>query len=101
MPSLAEGAVQAAQEVETIDRSQVASIADKLVDQPLASAEMQMEDDYNMIDGIINNGSKADIDKAKAELSEGIKSMESLAENPFVPPEMRDNAVEELAKMKS
>lgn len=51
MPSLAEGAVQAAQEVETLDRSQVASIADKLVDQPLASAEMQMEDDYNMIDG--------------------------------------------------
>lgn len=51
-----------------------------------------------MIDGIINNGSKEDIDKAKAELAEGIKSMESLAENPFVPQEMRDNAVEELAK---
>ena len=101
MPTLAESAVQAAQEVETLDRSQVASIADKLVDQPLASAEMQMEDDYNMIDGIINNGSKEDIDKAKAELAEGIKSMESLAENPFVPQEMRDNAVEELAKMKS
>ena len=62
---------------------------------------MQLEDDYNMIDGIINNGSKEDIDKAKAELAEGIKSMESLAENPFVPQEMRDNAVEELAKMKS
>lgn len=101
MPSLAEGAVQAAQKVETLDRSQVASIADKLVDQPLASAEMQMEDDYNMIDGIINNGSKEDIDKAKEELAEGIKSMESLAENPFVPQEMRDNAVGELAKMKS
>ena len=101
MPSLAECAVQATQEVETLNRSQVASIADKLVDQPLANAEMQMEDDYNMIDGIINNGSKEDIDKAKEELAEGIKSMESLAENPFVPQEMRDNAVEELAKMKS
>lgn len=101
MPTLAESAVQATQEVETLDRSQVASIADKLVDQPLANAEMQMEDDYNMIDGIINNGSKEDIDKAKEELAEGIKSMESLAENPFVPQEMRDNAVGELAKMKS
>ncbi len=39
--------------------------------------------------------------KAKAELAEGIKSMESLAENPFVPQEMRNNAVSELAKMKS
>lgn len=101
MPSLAEGAVQAAQEVETLDRSKVAELADQLGIQPLANAEMQMEDDYNMIDGIINNGSKEDIDKAKAELAEGIKSMESLAENPFVPQEMRDNAVEELAKMKS
>ena len=95
-----EGAVQAAQEVETLDRSQVASIADKLVDQPLASAEMQMEDDYNMIDGIINNGSKEDIDKARAELREGIKNMESLAENPFVPQEMRENATAELEKMR-
>lgn len=100
MPSLAEGAVQAAQEVETLDISQVASIADKLIDQPLASAEMQMEDDYNMIDGIINNGSKEDIDKARAELREGIKNMESLAENPFVPQEMRENATAELEKMR-
>ena len=100
MPSLAEGAVQAAQEVETLDRSQVASIADKLVDHPLASAEMLMEDDYNMIDGIINNGSKEDIDKARAELREGIKNMESLAENPFVPQEMRENATAELEKMR-
>ena len=100
MPSLAEGAVQAAQKVETLDRSQVASIADKLVDQPLASAEMQMEDDYNMIDGIINNGSKEDIDKARAELREGITNMESLAENPFVPREMRENATAELENMR-
>lgn len=100
IPSFAEGAVQAAQEVETLDRSQVASIADKLIDQPLASAEMQMEDDYNMIDGIINNGSKEDIDKARAELREGIKNMENLAENPFVPQEMRENATAELEKMR-
>lgn len=101
MPTLAESAVQAAQKVETLDRSKVAELADQLNIQPLANMEMQLEDDYNMIDGIINNGSKEDIDKAKEELAEGIKSMESLAENPFVPQEMRDNAVEELAKMKS
>lgn len=55
---------------------------------------------YNMIDGIINNGSKEDIDKAKAELAEGIKSMESLADNPFVSEEVRASAADELAKMK-
>lgn len=101
MPSLAEGAVKAAQEVETLDRSKVAELANQLGEKLLASAEMAMEDDYNMIDSIINNGSKEDIDKAKTELSEGIKNMESIANNPFVPQEMRDNAVSELAKMKN
>lgn len=100
MPSLAEGAVQAAQEVETLDRSQVAALADQLGIQPLAGVEMQLEDDYNMIDGLINNGSKEDIDKARAELREAIKNMESIAENPFVPQEMRDNAADELVNMK-
>ena len=53
-----------------------------------------------MIDGIINNGSKEDIDKARVELREGITNMESLAENPFVPREMRENATAELEKMR-
>lgn len=66
MPTLAESAVQAAQKVETLDRTKVAELADQLNIQPLANVEMQLEDDYNMIDGIINNGSKKDIDKAKA-----------------------------------
>ena len=101
MPTLAEGTVQAAQEVETLDRSKVAELPDQLGEQPLLNAEMQMEDDYNMLDGIINNGSKEDIDKAKAELSEGIKSMESLADNPFVSDEVRATAAEELAKLKN
>lgn len=100
MPTLAEGAVQAAQEVETLDRSQVAALADQLGIQPLAGVEMQLEDDYNMIDGLINNGSKEDIDKARAELREAIKNMESIAENPFVPQEMRNNAADELVNMK-
>ena len=100
MPTLAEGAVQAAQEVETLDRSQVAALADHLGIQTLAGVVMQLEDDYNMIDGLINNGSKEDIDKARAELREAIKNMESIAENPFVPQEMRDNAADELVNMK-
>ncbi len=101
MPDIAEGAISAAQRIVDLDKSQVAALADQLGIEPLHKVEEQVEDDYNMIDGIINNGTKEDIDKAKAELAEGIKSMESLAENPFVPQEMRDNAVSELAKMKS
>ena len=100
VPDLAEQTLFSALETEELDRSQVAALADKFKAQPTASVEELLEDDYNMIDGIINNGSKEDIDKAEAELSEGIKSMESLAENPFVPQEMRDNAASELEKMK-
>ena len=97
---LSEQTITAAHKVETLDKSQVAALADQLGIQPLANAEMQMEDDYNMIDGIINNGSKADKENAKAELTEGVRNMESLADNPFVSDEVRASAAEELVKMK-
>ena len=101
MPDIAEGAISAAQRIVDLDKSQVAALADQLGIEPLYKVEEQVEDDYNMIDGIINNGSKEDIDKAKENLREGIGSMESLVDNPFVSEEVRSAAAEELAKMKS
>ena len=95
MPSLAEGAVQAAQEIETLGKSRTAALADQL-----RTVEEQVEDDYNMIDGIINNGSKEDIDKARAELRESIAAMERIVDNPFVSEETRSATTEELAKMR-
>lgn len=100
MPDLSEETLTAAHQVETLDKSKTVQLAEQLGIQPLNKIEEQLEDDANMIDGIINNGSKSDIDKAKAELSEGIRSMEELAENPFVSEEMREMAAENLAKMK-
>ena len=73
---------------------------DKRTADQLHTVEEMVEDDLNMIDGIINNGSKEDIDKARTELREGIKNMENLAKNPFVPQDMRENATAELSKMK-
>ncbi len=92
MPDLSEKTLTAAHQVETLDKEKITQ---------LNKVEEQLEDDADMIDGIINNGSKSDIDKAKKELTEGIKSMEELAENPFVSEEMREMAAENLAKMKS
>ena len=100
MPDLSEETLTAAHQVETLDKNKTAQLAEQLDIQPLNKVEEQLEDDADMIDGIINNGSKSDIDKAKAELSEGIKSMEELAENPFVSEEMREMAAGNLAKMK-
>ena len=99
MPVLAEETLIAASKTDELDKSKVAELADNF--NSMAKVEELVEDDYNSIDGIINNGSKKDIDKAKNELSEAIKSMESLSENPFVTQEMRDNASQELEKMKS
>ena len=99
MPVLAEGTLIAASKTDELDKSKVAELADNF--NSMSKVEELVEDDYNSIDGIINNGSKEDIDKAKNELSEAIKSMESLSENPFVTHEMRDNASQELEKMKS
>ncbi len=101
VPDLAEKTLFAALETEELDKSQVAALADKFNHQLTAKVEEQLEDDHNMIDGIINNGSKEDIDKARANLCDGIRSMESLADNPFVSEEVRAAAAEELAKMKS
>lgn len=100
MPDLSEETLTAAHQVETLDKGKTVQLAEQLGIQPLNKIEEQLEDDANMIDGIINNGSKSDIDKAKAELSGGIRSMEELAENPFVSEEMREMAAGNLAKMK-
>ena len=99
MPVLAEETLIAASKTDELDKSKIAELADNF--NSMSKVEELVEDDYNSIDGIINNGSKEDIDKAKNELSEAIKSMESLSENPFVTQEMRDNASQELEKMKS
>ena len=94
MPVLAEETLIAASKTDELDKSKVAELADNF--NSMSKVEELVEDDYNSIDGIINNGSKEDIDKAKNELSEAVKSMESLSENSFVTHEMRDNASQEL-----
>lgn len=67
IPDLAESAVAAAQRVEGLDKSQIADLADRF-NLSLAKIEEQLEDDLNMIDGIINNGRKEDLERAKADL---------------------------------
>ena len=48
--------VDGAVSVQYVDRYGFQELHGFLSDQPLKNAEMQMEDDYGMIDGIINNG---------------------------------------------
>jgi hypothetical protein len=66
---------------------------------PIKNVEMQVEDDFNMIDGIINNGSKEDLEKAKSEISEGISAAKGIAKNPFIRQEIRDLAVQDIENL--
>ena len=60
--------VTAAQSVESLDKDKINELAEQNALNPLKSAEEQLEDDANMIDGIINNGSKSDLEQTRAEL---------------------------------
>lgn len=74
VPAVSEEAVKASHEVEYLDKPKIAELAAQLEDQAMKNTEMMLEDDYNMIDGIINNGSKAEKDDTGIEYTdEGYK----------------------------
>ena len=74
VPAVSEEAVRASHEVEYLDKPKIAELAAQLEDQAMKNTEMMLEDDYNMIDGIINNGSKAEKDDTGIEYTdEGYK----------------------------
>ncbi|MBR1752308.1 MAG: DUF4316 domain-containing protein [Ruminococcus sp.] len=97
MSGLAEDTLFYALETEELDKSRVAALADKF--NFMASAEEQLEDDYNMIDGVINNGSKADLEKTRADLTESIEAAQAVADNPHMRTEMREMAVQDIARL--
>ena len=68
MPEVSLDTVTAAQSVESLDKDKINELAGQTAVNPLKTAEEQLEDDANMIDGIINNGSKSDLEQKKAEL---------------------------------
>ena len=56
MSDISDGVITETQELENKDKSEISHIAENY----LKNTEMALEDDYNSIDGIINNGSKAE-----------------------------------------
>lgn len=98
VPELAESTLFSALETEELDRSQVAELADRFNAQPMAKVEEQLEDDYNMIDGIINNGSRKELEQAKEELIQSIAAMQEVADNDFLPKDMHDMAEQKITR---
>lgn len=68
IPEISLDTVTAAQSVETLDKDKISELAGQVAESPIKTIEEQLEDDANMIDGIINNSSKSELEQTKAEL---------------------------------
>lgn len=85
MPEVSLDTVTAAQSVETLDKDKINELAGQVNDNPLKTAEEQLEDDANMIDGIINNGSKSDLEQTRAELLAQLAAINNALGEQFAP----------------
>ena len=84
----------------------VLTSAMKLMEQALESnylknAEMSMEDDYNMIDGIINNGSKEELEQNKNQLETEFQNMQKMMESPFVSENVKTSLKADVDRMQN
>ena len=66
--------------VHYVDRYGFQELHGFLSDQPLKNAEMQMEDDYGMIDGIINNGKR---ESERPSVAEQLRKASSRKPKPY------------------
>jgi len=67
----------------------------------LKNAEMAMEDDYNMIDGIINNGSKEELEHNGNQLETDIQNMEQMIESPFISESVKESLIADIDRMQN
>lgn len=67
----------------------------------LKNAEMAMEDDYNMIDGIINNGSKEELEQNRNQLETDIQNMEQMIESPFISENVKTSLKADIDRMQN
>ncbi len=67
----------------------------------LKNAEMAVEDDYNMIDGIINNGSKEELEQNKNQLETEIQNMQKMMEGHFVSENVKTSLKADVDRMQN
>ena len=94
MPEVSLDTVTAAQSVESLDKDKINELAGQVTENPLANAEMQLEDDANMIDGIINNGSKSDLEQTRAELLAQLAAIDNALGEQSVPQQTAEETAE-------
>ena len=100
IPKIAENAVITAINTQEMSLEDMELFKTYIPENYLENAEMLLEDDYNMIDGIINNGSKEDLEKLKTDIQNEIEASEDFINHPHVSDFIKDSIKEDLPKLK-
>jgi hypothetical protein len=65
----------------------------------LKNTEMAIEGNYNSIDGIINNGSKEELEHSRTDILNSIQAAEDLKDNPFVSNDIKELAEKDITRL--
>ena len=97
MPDVAEEVITEAKSLENKEKSEIYQTSENY----LKNAEMAVEDDYNMIDGIINNGSKEELLDTQKELSETLSAMQEIVATKYMMPSIKKDTAKEIPKVEA
>lgn len=99
LTEMAETVLLTADKVAEMDKSEIAGLAEKF--NYLENVEVQLEDDYNSIDGIINNGSKSDLENTQKELSETLSAMQEIVGSRYMMQSVKEDTAKEIPKVEA
>lgn len=99
MTEFTESIFVAANGIDGLEQTEIRLLADSF--NPLENAETALEDDANMIDGIINNGSKEDLLKSQKELTETLDAMKEIAGNRYMMESVRESVAADIPKIEA
>jgi len=99
LTEMAETVLLTADKVAEMDKSEIAGLAEKF--NYLENVEVQLEDDYNSIDGIINNGSKSDLENSQKELSETLLAMQEIVGSKYMMQSVKEDTAKEIPKVEA
>lgn len=99
LTEIAENLFVSADKVEELEREEIAGLADKF--NYLENTEVQLEDDYNSIDGIINNGSKAELETAQKDLANTLSVMKDIVSNRYMMQSIKEDTAKEIPKVEA
>ncbi|MDE7363479.1 MAG: DUF4316 domain-containing protein, partial [Ruminococcus sp.] len=99
IPQITENIFDVADRVRVMDKNKINEAAVEF--NAMKNVEMAVEDDLNMIDGIINNGSKSELEAVQKELSETLVAMKEISGNKYMMHSVRESTAKEIPQIEA